>query len=242
MVSAVLLVAASAFKCSHALKPGAPLLSQLWDALYGDKIKSAPLLKKHTLQRLIPSIVAEQPLPIDMMKNAVQRASNRVAYKQDQKWLWEQNLGIACALFNGFCQRTHHPNYRKEGYKMALETDYHARDYLYGRLLAIADNVESYALSLSSEQRATNAERLMQRFSDRPYSTWLSIYKALDPYMQRLRTRQAGFLQARSQLFDEVMSHFNFEDYTSDHKLSGEFLLGFIVSACTFIEVFFRIS
>tara|TARA_B100001094_G_scaffold329815_1_gene393450 strand:- start:2295 stop:4208 length:1914 start_codon:yes stop_codon:yes gene_type:complete len=207
--------------------PSAPALYRVWDAVYGDKVKSASSLKKHTLQRLIPCIVAGQPLPIDIMHNAVKRATNRVAYKKEDKWLWEQNLGIACALYNGFCQRTHHSNFRKEGYNMALETDYHSRDYLFGRLLAIADNIESYTLSLSNENRATNAERLMQRFADQPSSTWLSIYKALDPYMQRLRSRKPAFLQSRTKLLDEVMNAFLTTDFNSDRKLSGEFLLGF---------------
>ena len=65
---------------------------------------------------------------------------------------------------------------------MTLETDRRTRDYLYGRLLAIAENIESRALFVARETRDTTAARLMQRFADRPYSTWRTIELALVPY------------------------------------------------------------
>ena len=58
---------------------------------------------------------------------------------------------------------------------MKLETERHTPDYLYGRLLAIADNIENYALRMAGEGRETTAARLMQRFADRPFSTWRTI-------------------------------------------------------------------
>ena len=70
---------------------------------------------------------------------------------------------------------------------MALETDNTSRDYLYGRLLAIADHIESRALYLSGEKRDTNAERNLQRFADFPYSTWKTIELAMTPYRSQLK-------------------------------------------------------
>ena len=51
---------------------------------------------------------------------------------------------------------------------MSLETDNTSRDYLYGRLLAIAEHIEARALFLADERRDTNAARQMQRFADFP--------------------------------------------------------------------------
>lgn len=112
---------------------------------------------------------------------------------------------------------------------MALEEDRNSRDYLYGRLLAIADNIEGYALSLSGEKRDTTAARLMQRFADRPASTWRNIAMALRPYMARLRAgeRSAGFLVKREKLLDELTAAFQSSDFTNDSRLTGEFLLGY---------------
>ena len=110
---------------------------------------------------------------------------------------------------------------------MALETDRRTRDYLYGRLLAIAENIESRALFVARETRDTTAARLMQRFADRPYATWRTIELALVPYKTRLRASRGGYLFKMDALLDEVMGAFSGDDFTQDGPLSGEFLLGY---------------
>lgn len=112
---------------------------------------------------------------------------------------------------------------------MALEEDRTSRDYLYGRLLAVADNLEGYALYLTKETRETSAARLMQRFADHPYSTWRTIELSLSPYKARLRaSAKGGFvLQKCEKLFDAIQGLFASSDFTDDRPLSGEFLLGY---------------
>ncbi len=112
---------------------------------------------------------------------------------------------------------------------MALEEDRTTRDYLYGRLLALADSIEGYSLKLAGEGRDTTAARLMQRFADHPFSTWRNIELALVPYKSRLRASEkgVGFLIKREKLLDEVQCSFQPEDFTNDQALSGEFLLGY---------------
>ena len=94
---------------------------------------------------------------------------------------WNKALSITCALYRKLN--------KKEGYSMALEEDRKTRDYLYGRLLAAADCMERFALFTSDKKRDTNAARLMQRFSDRPCSTWKTIELSLSPYKARLGGR-----------------------------------------------------
>lgn len=106
---------------------------------------------------------------------------------------------------------------------MALDSNRKTRDYLYGRLLAVADNLEQWALKTAGENRSTNAARLMQRFSEHPFSTWRTIELALVPYKARLGAK-AGKLLAT---MDVVMSLFSPEEFISDKKLTGEFLLGY---------------
>ena len=110
---------------------------------------------------------------------------------------------------------------------MALEKDKKSRDYLYGRLLAIAERVEEVALNVGGESRPTTAARLMQRFADRPFSTWRNIELGLQPYMQRLQGKRAGFLTNRNKELDAVHDAFSPDDFISDKPLSGEFLLGY---------------
>ena len=110
---------------------------------------------------------------------------------------------------------------------MALETDRTTRDYLYGCLLAIAEHIEGRALYLAGEKREPNASRLMQRFSDRPYSTWRTIELALTPYKTRLRTKRPSFLNSMEKCLDEINCKFQGQDFLNDRQLSGEFLLGY---------------
>ncbi|MCG6201147.1 type I-C CRISPR-associated protein Cas8c/Csd1 [Psychromonas antarctica] len=204
----------------------APAPYKIWSAVYGDVLKSNDTLKKNLMERLMPCIVEGKLIPIDVVNYAVKRATNRVAYQSGDSWLWEQNLGIACALYKGFCKRTTNVNFKKE-YKMALEEDNNSRDYLYGRLLAVAERIEQVALSVSGEKRATTAERMMQRFADRPFSTWRNIELALRPYMQRLQNTRTGFLVNRQKELDNILNAFNSDEFKSEKPLSGEFLLGF---------------
>jgi len=107
---------------------------------------------------------------------------------------------------------------------MALDRKRKSRDYLYGRLLAAADSLERFALFASEKKRDTNAARLMQRFADRPCSTWKTIELSLVPYKARLGGRAKKYLDA----IDETMQLFDPpEDFTSDKPLTGEFLLGY---------------
>ena len=106
---------------------------------------------------------------------------------------------------------------------MVLEIERETRDYLYGRLLALADGLEQWALKEAGENRDTNAARMMQRFSEHPSSTWRTIELALAPYKARLGRKAAKYLK----LMDEVMAAFDYDDFVSDKRLSGEFLLGY---------------
>ena len=110
---------------------------------------------------------------------------------------------------------------------MSLEEDRNTRDYLFGRLLAIADYTEEKALYLAGEDRETNAAKLMQRFADRPSSTWRTIELALPPYKARLRAKRPGVLIAMNKNLDDVVGKFQGNDFIDDRKLSGEFLLGY---------------
>lgn len=104
---------------------------------------------------------------------------------------------------------------------MALDETRKTRDFLYGRLLAIADVLEERALYRAKERRATNAARYMQQFSQRPFQTWKQLYEALIPYMIRL----GGALYYKN-LIAEVVN-LNPEALEGNKPLTGEYLLGY---------------
>lgn len=97
-----------------------------------------------------------------------------------------------------------------------------SRDYLYGRLLAIAEKLEEIALWKGEKQRPTNAARYMQQFSQRPFSTWMQIHDLLTPYILRL----GGAANFKNQI-GEVKILFKPGEFDSDKPLTGEYLLGY---------------
>ncbi|RXF00328.1 type I-C CRISPR-associated protein Cas8c/Csd1 [Pseudoalteromonas sp. PS5] len=204
----------------------APSLFRVLDGVYGDVLKSTDTLKKNLITRLYPCIVEGKSIPQDIMQSAFHRAINRAAYKSDQTWLWLQNVGIACSLIKGFYIRTTNSILQKE-YPMALQQDNTSRDYLFGRLLAVANKIEKIALSSSETNRLTTAERFMTQFVNKPSDTWLNISNALVPYQQRLFNNYQGYDKATKTVISQITDMFDPADFTSNQKLSPEFLLGF---------------
>lgn len=197
---------------------GAPALKDIAWCAYGSKVegKSGIKLLNATVERLLPSIIDGRPVPRDLVEQCVYRVSNRAGL---EPWGFEKCLGIACSLFKGF--------HIERRYTMGLEEERCSRDYLYGRLLAVAEKIESMALYFANEPRGTTATRLMQRFADRPYSTWCTIETSLVPSMSRINAKVPGLLMGYKELIDAICCRFQVDEFTQDHRLSGEFLLAY---------------
>jgi CRISPR-associated protein Csd1 len=207
---------------------GAPAPRDIAECIFGrwdeklEKTFIEPKLLKSCIERLLPCIIDGRSIPLDLISSACHHVSNRVGFKRNKNGIeeqWEKCLGIACALFKG--------SQPERKYEMTLESSRKTRDYLYGRLLAIAENIEGLALHLADEKRDTSAARLMQKFADRPYSTWRIIELSLTPYKSRLFSSRGGYLFNINTLLDEVICSFNADEFMQDTPLSGEFLLGY---------------
>ena len=202
------------------------------ETVYGKSLSDT--LKKQLYARLLPVIAGGTSvlIPEDLVRQSFQAACNPNGY---ENWEWQRNIGVACALYKGWRAR-HHDLLQRRTYPMSLDTQNRSRDYLYGRLLAVAENTESYALYLAGEKRATTAERYMQRFAEHPFATWRNIELALKPYQERLRNNGKD---TGAQAISEIMELFTTDDFTCDDKLSGEFLLGY---HCQKMEIARRIA
>ena len=202
------------------------------EAVYGKSLSDT--LKKQLYARLLPVIAGgtSVPIPEDLVRQSFQAACNPNGC---ENWEWQRNIGVACALYKGWRAR-HHDLLQRRTYPMSLDTQNRSRDYLYGRLLAVAENTESYALYLAGEKRATTAERYIQRFAEHPFATWRNIELALKPYQERLRNNGKD---TGAQAIGEIMELFATDDFTRDDKLSGEFLLGY---HCQKMEIARRIA
>lgn len=194
---------------------GAPAPMNVAEAAYGNKVDDK--LKKATVARLLSCIIDGKQIPRDIVDSAVRRACNRIALRDSNDKYereWNKTLSIACSLYKKY--------HTREDFTMALDENRSTRDYLYGRLLAIADRLEEVSLYKGEKDRPTHAARYMQIFSVRPNRTWTQIYLSLTPYLQM---GEATFYKNK---ISEVTSKFvSLEEYNRDTPLSGEFLLAY---------------
>ena len=114
---------------------------------------------------------------------------------------------------------------------MALDTGETDRNYLFGRALAYAQKLESYALSLMEEKRSTNAERMQAAFSQHPARVWRTLYQSLQPYLQKLGPRGSRY---QSEL-NKVISAIGMKDFTNE-PLNEIYLLGYASQMDAFNE------
>jgi hypothetical protein len=109
---------------------------------------------------------------------------------------------------------------------MALDEARTERDYLYGRLLAIADVLEERTISKTEKNRPTNATRYIQQFSQRPFRTWKQIHESLVPYLMR-QGENASYYK---KMIGEVEKLFAPEDFIATVHLQASIYLGSIVN------------
>ncbi|ACV64359.1 CRISPR-associated protein, Csd1 family [Desulfofarcimen acetoxidans DSM 771] len=203
---------------------GAPSPREITWAAYGDK--ASDKLKKATVERLLPCIIDGARLPYDLVSSAVNLVSNPLGL---ENWEWEKALTITCALIRKY---RYDKSGKKEVWEMSLDENQKDRSYLFGRLLAIAQQIEEYALYTTGEKRVTNAERLMHQFKIHPYKTWGIIIDKLRPYLDRLGSK-AAFL---TELLTQVNAMLPFEEFTSRDKLQDSYILGYYCQREVFME------
>ncbi|MCT8975317.1 type I-C CRISPR-associated protein Cas8c/Csd1 [Clostridium sp. CX1] len=201
---------------------GAPSPRDIALTAYGNKINDK--LKKATIERLLPCIIDNSRLPYDIVNSAVNRASNPVLM---EKWEWEKTLTITCALV-----KKYRYDKFKEEWRMALDENQTDRSYLFGRLLAVAQQIEEWALSTTGEKRDTNAERLMHQFKLHPYKTWGIITDKLKPYVSRLGAKGVNLVE----LMTKINSMLSFEEFTSSKQLNDSYILGYYCQRQVFID------
>lgn len=188
---------------------GAPSFYTIAHAAYGPR--PSDKVVKGVMERLMPCVLDERNVPLDIVKSAIARASNPQFY--NESWEWEQVLTVACSLTKKI--------YEKEAFSVALDVNCKDRDYLFGRMLAVADVLERRALG-KEENRATNALRYMNAFQNNPERTWSTIQKNLQPYQMKLREKGNYYMR----LIDQISSEIPFE-YFDNKPLSGKYLLGY---------------
>lgn len=196
---------------------GAPAPLAIIEAAYGEKADDK--LKKQAIERILPCIIDGKNIPVDIMKSAVYRATASVSLE-----FWEANKvrSIACALVCGYYAR------KGESITMGLDKNCSDRSYVFGRILACAEQVERHGQRLSGADtgtRVTNAERLMVAFTKRPKHTTDLLHTKLRPYLDRIHTKSNYGSRAYLTMLS-LLDRLGPEAFT-DEPLSEKYLLGY---------------
>ncbi|OAB34034.1 type I-C CRISPR-associated protein Cas8c/Csd1 [Paenibacillus glacialis] len=194
---------------------GTPSTYHIVESVYGDR--ADPRIKKELFTRLLPCIVDHAAIPKDIVRAIFNRVKNPLSFKDDllsRTGEWQRTLNIACALIR--------KQYEKEEINMTLEIDNPSRDYLFGRLLGVAEVLERKELNRRGEKRATNATRYFNAFSQRPARTWMTIRKQLHPY----QVRRGENISYYNKLIREIEDRISVE-YMNNEALGPLFLLGY---------------
>ena len=205
---------------------GAPAPLAIIEAAYGEKADDK--LKKQAIERILPCIIDGKNIPVDIMKSAVYRATASVSLE-----FWEANKvrSIACALVCGYYAR------KGESITMGLDKNCSDRSYVFGRILACAEQVERHGQRLSgadAKMRVTNAERLMAAFTKRPKHTTDLLHTKLRPYLDRIRTKSNYDSSAYLTMLS-LLDRLGPEAFT-DEPLSEKYLLGYASQKLAFME------
>lgn len=169
-------------------------------------------------KRLLPCIWNGSKIPYDYVNLAVVKASNPLAYKERKNW--ERVLTLACSLV----KKDRKDRKKQEEWNVALDKNEKDRNYLYGRLLAVADRIEYLTYDEKDNGRVTNAKRYMSAFSQRPYETWKVIEENIQPYENKLGIATRKFYE---NLLHEIYDLFDKKSFSDNGKLDGLYLLGF---------------
>ena len=205
---------------------GVPGVRDIADILYGLESngrltivdKNGKKLYAQLGRRLLPCIWNNRNIPYDLVMTAVNRASMPQAYKE--RYNWERVLALACSFV-----KKNRDEREKEEWNVALNRECDNRDYLYGRLLAVADRIEYRTFDKEKDTgRVTNAKRYMSTFSQRPFETWKIIEENLQPYLNKLSISERRYYE---NLIDSICELFDMEAFRKNDKLDGLYLLGF---------------
>ena len=199
----------------------APTPYQIAVSAYGVRLSDA--VKKQVVSQVLPVIVEghHRQIPYYLVENCFKRACNP---NNMEVWEWQETSNVTCGLYKGYIFRK-----EKRKIRMTLDENETNRSYLFGRLLAIANQIESLAISMAGEtRRPTNAFKYIPRFVNQPASVWMMLRtQQLLPYQRRLISRVNGLNNGYDLLMAKIESNLKDLQEFSDDRLTPEFLIGY---------------
>lgn len=212
---------------------GSPGLEDIAAAAFGTEqttgIKANGKLVGATVERLIPCIVDKAHVPVDVVNALVRKAQHPQNYSED--FNWQKVLSITCSIL-----KRH--RFEKFGEVWDMNVNHESQDAVYncGRLLATADAIERFSLSLRGEKRQTNAIRYFTKFAADPCRTWGIINNKLKVHEGKLGARGKKLVDLKQ----EISSRISPETFIELKNLDGRMVLGFDSQKNEFYKDFWK--
>lgn len=171
-------------------------------------------------RQIYSCVLQGTPVPDNILTALFNRCACPQKYS-DKFTNWERLLDITCALY-----RKHIIEKNGVEFNVGLDRTCTDRSYLYGRLVAVADKMESDTFD-RGEERQTNAKRYMSAMISAPFKTWMYLEERILPYTAKIIKQSPQYYAKYEKELEQIHSLFDMEAYTSKERLDAKFFMGF---------------
>ncbi|MCR5329634.1 MAG: type I-C CRISPR-associated protein Cas8c/Csd1 [Lachnospiraceae bacterium] len=201
-----------------------PIPLDIARAAYGTEqngiLKADDKLVKKCVDRILPCIVQKKRFPRDLMLSVVKNAGEPLRYNDSN---WERILFTGCALIRRCIMQNKNG---KDVKLMELQTGEKNKDrsYCFGRLLAVADQIEERINNREQNDRTTNAKKYWSAYGRKPARTFQVIRNHLEPYLQKMSQNERTYCEnILSEIIDTLSENGGF----SNEPLKETYLVGY---------------
>lgn len=171
--------------------------------------------KKDLTQKLVSCLIDGSPIPRNFVNHMDINIRKRLSYSTK----WNSIVGVACSILNNEREGTFNPMVDK------LNLD---RSYLFGRLLAIYELIESRTFDKDTT-RVTNASKYWSSFTNNPENIMQTLEEKIKPYEKKLRISHPGLFFKIQKEKEEIITHLDKHTSAQDanKRLGYQFIFGY---------------
>lgn len=189
---------------------GSPSPYDIAICAYGER--ASDVIIEKTKNELFPCIVNKVTVPYHIVRACTNKLITTPKDGNTHK-LWERTLRVTCGLLT---------TTEKKEDVMKLDHTTTNKDYLFGRLLAVAESAElAHNLKKGNGRIITHAGSLFSRYQRYPAQTWGNIHNAI------LKSIPHFGGKVYMDAIEEIMGLFSGDDFLSNKQLDPKYLIGY---------------
>lgn len=178
---------------------------------------------KDQLQKMISAMIDGTELPNNIQKNL----SKNIRLRNHYDKTWGQLKRVALSILR---------NDREKRYDNMLDKNNMNRSYLYGRLLAIYEQIEKATYTgrkESNDYRLTNAEKLWTAYVNNPARTQVNLERTVQVYLNKLSKDEnkvglaVKYKKAKSEIIEVLSKQYDDNSKELMNPLEFDFIFGY---------------